>query len=241
MRVGIFLALLDLVALCGASHAGTIYTSETLAVAEPEVRTWQGRQYLVAPVVMLVAGVHEAEDLKACYSPDELEKSSEKWNEKPIFVGHPHPANQETLRSMHRQIGVLRNTRYRSGELVAEAWIEVAAADHTDLRIVQAIRNEKAMEVSVGFTASYSNVTGQYRTENFDALIRDISPDHLALLPDGQGVCSVFKGCGLLRDRLRFEQPVATHFAMQPPDKRKTRRRRISDSGSAKAVPLPRR
>jgi hypothetical protein len=49
----------------------------------------EGRDYLVAPMVMITEGVHNGSGGSLYYSKEELEKTPESWNHKPVVVYNP--------------------------------------------------------------------------------------------------------------------------------------------------------
>jgi len=69
-----------------------------------------------------------------------------------------------------------------------------------DRRIVQAIHRYKPVEVSTGLYADSIATNGAVSGKSYRAVARNFRPDHLAILLDTVGACSLQDGCGLLRD-----------------------------------------
>lgn len=171
----------------------------------------QGRDYLVVPMVMLTEGVHNGSNGPLYYPSDELTKTPVVWNHKPIVVYHPESNGQgisacapEVLEK--QSVGIVLNTRAvrdrkgkRLAKLRAEAWLDEARIDEVDPRIREHLNANKVMEVSTGVFTDNVGPEGEWNGEKYVAVARNYRPDHLALLPDKVGACSVAKGAGLLQ------------------------------------------
>jgi hypothetical protein len=170
---------------------------ETLAAAVRR-ETFEGREHVVAPVVMLVEGVHR--DLY--YPASELADTPETWNGIPVTVNHPLrngvpiSANEPGVIDK-AGIGRVFNSRWEGGKLRAEAWVDVAKAEKVSPEILAAIHNGAPLEVSTGVYTNDDGVKGEWNGEAYRATARGYRPNHLALLPDGQGACNWQDGCGI--------------------------------------------
>ena len=58
--------------------------------APTKKQTWQGREYLVAPVIILVEGVHNGSGGPALYTAEELSNHPSRWDGVPVVVDHPY-------------------------------------------------------------------------------------------------------------------------------------------------------
>jgi peptide deformylase len=167
----------------------------------------EGREYYVCPVVMLTEGVHNGSNGPLYYPSDELAKTPVVWDHKPIVVYHPQTNGQsvsacsrEIIES--RKVGLLLNTRY-AGKLKAEAWLEKARLGEVDKRVLTAIEAGKPMEVSTGLFTDNEGPGGTWNGEKYIATARNYRPDHLAILPDQKGSCSMADGAGLLMNAVK--------------------------------------
>lgn len=165
--------------------------------------TLEGRQYTVAPVVLLTEGVHEGSDGPLYYSAAENEKSVLSWNWKPLVVYHPKRNGQavsasDTAVINTRKCGMLLNTRHDS-KLRADAWFEDSRINAVDDRIQNFLESQTQMEVSTGLGVDVEEVEGNWQGEQYVGIARNYRPDHLALLPDQIGACSIAKGGGLFQ------------------------------------------
>jgi len=162
--------------------------------------TMEDKDWLVVPMVMLTEGVHSGSCGALYYPKEELEKTPVTWNHKPVVVYHPNgPTACDPDVLTARKIGVIMNTKYEDGKLKAEAWLDPVRMDKVDNRIAEAIENKTMMELSTGLFTDIDNVEGDWGEEHYDALASNYRPDHLALLPDMKGACSMEDGAGFLR------------------------------------------
>jgi len=178
--------------------------------------TMEGRDYLVAPMIMIVEGVHEGSNGPLYYPAEELSKTPAVWNTKPIVVYHPE-ANGEGVSACdpdiltNRKVGVIMNTvvgevevkinekKTKLAALKAEAWLEVDRMKKVDERVFEAVEKNEIMELSTGLFTDNEDTEGEWNGETYEAIARNYRPDHLALLPDLVGACSIEDGAGFLR------------------------------------------
>lgn len=172
----------------------------------------EGRNHLVVPMVMLLEGVHQGSGGPLYYPESELSKTPVVWNHKPIVVYHPiyngqpisacDPAVIESSK-----VGLIMNTRWEDGKLKSEAWLEVNRCDKVDKRIMKKINKKEMIELSTGVFTDNEDAEGEWNGEKYTAIARNYRPDHLALLPDQKGACSIKDGAGLMRNQeVGFEE-----------------------------------
>lgn len=172
---------------------------------------WRGREWTVVPMTMLVEGVHSGSDGPLLYRKQELSRNVQAWEMKPITVGHPVDAfgtpvwAKDLSPNERRQVGVVRNAVFR-GKLRAEAWIDRVRADAEDPRIGQAIDNGQMVEISTGLGVAQCGGPGSFDGQEYNAVATNHQPDHLAILLDHQGACSIRAGCGLLQTNQQREK-----------------------------------
>lgn len=193
--------------------------SKTALIRNDEM---QGRKYVVVPMVMMTVGVHNGSQGPLYYPAEELGKTPQVWNHKPVVVYHPEIDGQgvsacdpEVLTT--HSVGVIMNTKFdKAGRLTAEAWIEEERADAVDPRIMEAVRNKKVLEVSTGLYTDneVAEEGAEWEGESYDYIARNYRPDHLAILPDQIGACSVKDGAGFIRNH------AAAMVANLDPEKR---------------------
>lgn len=168
----------------------------------------EGKTWKVVPMVMIVEGVLNG-SLGALYYPaTELSKTPECWNTKPI-VAPCHPVKNGKGVSAcspdildKYKVGVIMNTKFdKLGRLTAEAWIDEDAANRVEPRIMEAITNGDTLELSTGLFTDNEETEGEFEGEPYEAIARNYRPDHLAILPDAVGACSVADGAGFVRNQ----------------------------------------
>jgi len=168
----------------------------------PSVRNdrMEDKDWLVVPMVMLVEGVHNGSCGALYYPKEELEKTPASWNHKPVVVYHPNgPTACDPDVITNRKVGVIMNTKFDGGKLKAEAWLDPDRIKKIDNRIADAIENKSMMELSTGLFTDLEGPDGDWGQEHYDAIAVNYRPDHLALLPDMKGACSMEDGAGFLR------------------------------------------
>ena len=164
----------------------------------------EGKDYLVVPMVMLTEGVHQGNCGPLLYPDTELAKIPAVWNHKPVVVYHPNingkgvSACDPDILTTYK-IGVIMNTVFEDGKLKAEAWLDAERINTVDDRVMAAIENNVMMELSTGLFTDLKEEEGEFGETHYDAIAVNYRPDHLAILPDQIGACSVADGAGFLR------------------------------------------
>ena len=165
--------------------------------------TMGGKEYLVCPIVMITEGVHNGTQGPMYYPPEELAKDVAAWNMKPIVVYHPQLGQSACQPEIinNRGVGFIFNTSWDddANKLRAEAWLEDTRLDEVDERIRVHLEESILMECSTGVYVDRHMEAGVWNEESYDAIARNYRPDHLALLPDKAGACSIADGAGLLQ------------------------------------------
>lgn len=175
-----------------------------------------GRPHLVVPMVMLTEGVHKGSSGAAYYSKDELSRNVNAWDHKPVVVYHPIKSDGTPKTACdpnvlnNSQVGIILNTHY-DGKLKAEAWLDEELTKKADERIIESIEKGEMTEISTGLYSDSEDVKGVWNNEKYDFKVKDFSPDHLAILPDQKGACSIADGAGLLRVNAAVKEEVAEH------------------------------
>jgi len=183
----------------------------------------EGRRYLVAPMIMMVEGVHDGSGGRLLYPADELSKTPQMWNYKPVILYHPSKNGEpvsacDPVILSNRKVGVIMNTKFEETEhgvgLKAEAWLDEDRIKKVDERIAEAIEKNQIMELSTGLFTDNESMEGEWNGEKYDAIARNYRADHLALLPDLKGACSVEDGAGFLRLNAKPDKIHITGNAM---------------------------
>lgn len=160
----------------------------------------EGRDHLVVPTVMIVEGVLNGSNGPLYYPETELASSEPAWNHKPIVVYHPREGSAcDPVILNTRKVGVILNTKWDAPKLRTESWIDVEAANRVDKRIIESLDANKTLEVSTGLYTNKHSESGKFGEKEYDFIAKNYRPDHLAILPDQIGACSIADGAGLLQ------------------------------------------
>lgn len=165
----------------------------------------KGRTYLVAPLSLIVPGVLSGSKGPLYYPPEEIAANVDDWNGTPMVVYHPydngtpisakdHPLGEKIV------IGTVRNSRIDKQRLVAEGWFDIQATKRVDERVLTSLQRGDKIELSTGlYTDNVPAKNGvDPKGRSYAYIARNYRPDHLAILPDQKGACSLEDGCGVL-------------------------------------------
>jgi hypothetical protein len=189
-------------------------------LTQVRTRRYKGRQHYVAPVVMAVPGVMN----ELLYPADELAKFTSSWDGRPVTLFHPKNADgefisansEETPEEVH--LGLLRNTVFDES-LKSETWLDIEHTRETRPEVLEYYEGQKdKLEVSTGLWGDVVRVAGKHDGVDYKGIMTNIRPDHLALLPGGEGACSWKAGCGLRANEEKemptWDDALAKFYAM---------------------------
>jgi len=162
-------------------------------------------EYLVAPVSMLVPGVLSGSKGPLLYPREEVTKNVLAWNHMPLTLGHPtengRGVSARSPKILERyMLGHVFNAHSRKGKLDAEAWFDIKRTNELAPSIVSAIESGQPIELSTGLFTKNTPVRNgmSFNGRSYVAIASDYKPDHLAVLLDTRGACSIEDGCGVL-------------------------------------------
>lgn len=167
--------------------------------------TRNGEAYLVAPVTLIVEGVLNGSKGPLFYPSEEIENTTDAWDSIPITVNHPSE-NGSPVSASHGDIlartgiGQLLNPQFSNGRLRGEGWFHIEATERTDNRILDSLRVGKPLELSTGLVTDNEPAQpgASHNGTPYKFIARKYRPDHLAILTDSIGACSLNDGCGVL-------------------------------------------
>jgi hypothetical protein len=193
-----------------------------------EEREEGGRKYVVASATILKEGVLHGSQGPLFYPEDEIKKDVGAWNGIPITLGHPKKGATYVLfkDSDYKPLGFLRNDRVEGVKRKVKVWFDVEATDNHDKRILENVRNKKAVGLSTGLITDNHPVQNKnYKGTGYIAIAKNYRPDHLAILVDQPGACSIKDGCGinvnqafLPQQQRNFFQNLNSFLAAVPPE-----------------------
>jgi hypothetical protein len=170
--------------------------------------TLDGTEYVVAPVTLLkpmylnTPGDWSANE---AYLPEsEAKNSIPSWNGTPLTLNHPTMNGHGTTANspeIHSKsvLGRVFNVEWDGSEVVGEAWFDenkIRQMGGQAENALERVLNGDSVEVSTGYRAS-KLPSGDYDGETHNAVQGNLKPDHLAVLPNQQGKCSIDAGCGV--------------------------------------------
>lgn len=172
--------------------------------------TLYGRRYLVAHAVLIVPGVLNGSKGPLYYGPEDIAASVDAWQQIAVTVGHPAKADGTALSAKTAEVfnrfglGVIDKPRVVEGRLEADIWIDLELARRNAPHVVNRLKAGGALEVSTGLgidqepaNGIWVNRLGQHVA--YTGVARRFRPDHLAILPNQEGACSLRDGCGANR------------------------------------------
>jgi len=169
----------------------------------------EGRKCLIVPMVMMVEGVHNGSGGPMLWPADELGKTPEVYNHKPVVVNHPEDADGKAISACTeqvlntRKIGIIMNARFDDlNRLCADAYLDEERTKEVDVSVYNAVKKGEPMECSTGVYTDNEVKKGVWNNEAYNAIARNHRPDHLAVLPDAKGACSMADGAGFIRNQV---------------------------------------
>lgn len=178
----------------------------------------QGREHLVANATLIVPGVLSGNLGPLLYPPEEVGRDIQAWNGVPLVVYHPgngHSAKTPSV--LNRQgVGTVLNAFF-DDQLRAELWFDAERTKQVDNRVYESLVNNQQIELSTGLQTQNEKAeensvfNSPLGPKPYTHIARNYKPDHLAILPDQIGACSLGDGCGVfnklsdddVRDSLR--------------------------------------
>lgn len=180
-----------------------------------ETRQLDGKEYVVAPAVVIVEGV-----LNGIYAPaEEIGDFFQSWNGRPLPLRHPQkdgvnlsansPAIVET-----QVLGQFWNATFDGKRIKGEMWFDVEKINRLGgdaLTVLERIQAGEPVEVSTAYWAEEDAIAGEFGGQAYTSIARNLRPDHIALLPDEKGACDWADGCGVPRVNKEQAMSVTTN------------------------------
>lgn len=178
----------------------------TVNSGKPKRVRFQGREYFVTPLTMIVEGVLNGSEGPLFYSEKEMAKNYDSWNGIPIVKYHPVDENGKAVSARNPtvleqyEMGRVFNTRV-NGSLQALGWFDVERTKQISPSTYEKLEKGIPEELSTGLFTDHIPVKNKrdavYKGKSYVAEAINYRPDHLAVLPGKVGACSVKDGCGV--------------------------------------------
>jgi hypothetical protein len=167
--------------------------------------TIDGRLYLVASGTLMTEGVRKANSGPVLYSKEFIKSDVDSWDKIPIVYNHPKKgddfisANSDGVIESSG-IGFLRYPKVKGD---GEAWqadhcFDVEKTKKVDQRIILALKTRTPFSTSTGLFLKRDQKSGKKGDKEYTSVAKSYTADHLAVLMDQKGACSIEDGCGVL-------------------------------------------
>lgn len=161
-----------------------------------------GRDYLVVNGVSIVEGVLN----NFLVTMDEFGAFEKDWDGVPLVLRHPKQNNGSArvpdpdVPIIGRFFGASLDPSNR--RMTGEYWFDKDAllSFGEGQKIYENILAGKVIEQSTGYYANIEDKPGVHAGTPYTGIQHDIHPDHIAILPDEIGACSIRDGCGVNRN-----------------------------------------
>lgn len=150
-------------------------------------------EYAVAPCTSVVTGVLN----NIFYSSDVLNDSVSKWNNMPFTNGHTSTSARTPVMMNEYQIGFVADTQFNNEKLTHNIYIDLNLLKEKNEDQYNNIVEKKVIEVSTGLFGETVQQSGIHNNVEYESVMKLINPDHLALLHNEVGACSIDDGCGI--------------------------------------------
>lgn len=196
---------------CGCSENFTV--NKGLQVGSSKVRR-EGK-HLIAPGVLAIAGVMNGALLPA----DEIKPAE--WENVPLVLRHPRKDGRFVPNATEGadtvKIGFVANASFDARQrLRAEYHFDTEAMRllPEGPKLLAALENGRMLEQSTGYLHDFTANEGTYNGKRYRGIQRNVKPDHVAILPDDIGACSIADGCGVLQVNMAEVMPTPTDSVM---------------------------
>jgi cation transport regulator ChaB len=196
--------------------------------AQARKESWHNREYLVVPMTLISEGVLAGNEGPLLYPGTEIQKNPSQWNGMPIVVYpetyHPkvngrYVTARDPKTLMLSEVGRIFNTQAVADatglvKLVCEGWFDAELTKKIDVRVYNALVNGTPMELSTGLGGTVHaapDASIDHKGRAYSYVARNYSSDHVAILPDKRGACSLSDGCGIFANQESQYQWNDTH------------------------------
>lgn len=143
--------------------------------------------------------------LNGSYLPkEEIEKTLPAWNMKPVIFGHPEQKGKKVSAAItnmiEHHVGFINNPRMEKERMFTDIFLHKDKIDRLDdgKTLKKLVELGDKINVSTAYFDHGSvEENGIKDGKQYSSVTKNISPDHLAILLDEDGSCSVKDGCGI--------------------------------------------
>lgn len=160
---------------------------------------FMGEPCVVVPVVLLAEGVHN----DYLYRQDDIGHYAQAWNGIPVTINHPRTDSGENISANSPEmieqqcVGRVFKVHMDNGKLVGAIYASIGRLERINSKVLEQMEQGLPLDVSTGLYADEEGVLGTWNGEEYKAAVVNFKPDHLAILTDTPGACSLADGCGI--------------------------------------------
>lgn len=163
----------------------------------PEKVTFQGSEHYVVPVVAVKQGVLNG----GYFAMSEVSLTA--WDGVPVTLDHPVDADGWEISALTKEgrehwVGAFFDLQVKDDALVGNMYVDIEQAGNFKRGgdLLKSLEEQLNLSVSVGFFADYKAHEGYFDNEKYFFKYVNLTPNHIALLLDKDGACSLERGCG---------------------------------------------
>lgn len=169
-----------------------------------------GRQFAIARMTILQPKVLTGSKGALYYPRNEIESVYEEWNGRPLTIKHPNrngsnvSANSPDI-FINQEIGRFYNSKINSdGSNSGEGWFDVELTKRLHSELWNRLEKGEKVEVSTGLYTDNEEApkNSLHEGTQYTHIARNYRPNHIAILPDEIGACSVKDGCGVFNNNM---------------------------------------
>ena len=164
--------------------------------------TLNDREFLVTPATLIVTGVLKGSRGALYYPSEEIAKNVSDWDGVPVLLDHPDTGGTaRTPDVINRQgIGTVFNAVVEDGKLKAEIWFDVSNTKAIAFNVYRTIKVGQPVELSTGLRLkeTLAPANSVFNGKKYTHTVSNFKPDHVAILSEATGACSLQDGCGIL-------------------------------------------
>lgn len=164
-----------------------------------------GRDYIVRNLRLIVPGVLPGSMGPLLYNSDVVSRELDAWNGMPLVAYHPKSkGSARTPEVLDKQgLGFAFRASF-DGALISEGWFDVENVKRVDeglpagVKLLPRLEASEPVELSTGLYTVHNAAKGKHNGRDYIGVIQSMKPDHVAILPDQVGACSLKDGCGVV-------------------------------------------
>lgn len=172
-----------------------------------QAKVIDGTMYVSSPSVIVKAGVLG----KSLLTQTEMEKSLQAWNGISLTMNHPQIDGDFVgiNQAPDFNIGFFDEPVLDGDRIKGRMWLNthlLSKYEEVGALILDRIVNDVPTDVSTSYYYDKQQGPGQFNGETYEYATLNITPDHIAILPEQVGNCSWTDGCGIPRTNAEDEE-----------------------------------